>query len=147
MAVFVNGSHTHPLDYDDTKDEPPHHPTAATLPPALANAKRRGGVSGRELITAIASGNELGVRLCSAPRGQLLSDYPWFPITVFGTFSATAAAGRLLGLSEEEMINALGIAIHRIFGITKALTAPGSDIRAIRDGFTNEAGILCALIS
>jgi 2-methylcitrate dehydratase PrpD len=143
----VNGSLTHPLDYDDTKDEPPYHPTAATLPAALAIAERRGGVNGRELITAIALGNDLGVRLCSAPRGQLLSDYPWFAITVFGTFSATAAAGRLLGLSEEEMINALGIAIHRIFGITEVLTAPGSDIRAIRDGFTNEAGVICALMA
>jgi len=147
MAAFVNGSLTHPLDYDDTKDEPPHHPTASTFPAALAIAEKIGGVSGKEFITAIALGNDLGVRLSSAPRGQLLSDYPWFPITVFGTFSATAAAGRLLSLSEEELINALGIAIHRIFGITEAIVAPGSDIRAIRDGYTNEAGVLCALMA
>lgn len=147
MAAFVNGSLTHVLDYDDTTDEPTHHPTACAFPAALAIAEKIGGVSGKDFMTAIALGNDLGVRLSSAPRGQLFSDYPWFPITTFGPFSATAAAGRLLGLSEEEMINALGIAVHRIFGISEAVTAPGSDIRAIRDSFTNKEGVLCALMA
>lgn len=146
-AAFVNGSLTHVLDYDDTTDEPTHHPTAHTFPAALAMAERKGGVSGKEFITAIALGNDLAVRLCSAPQGQLLVDYPWHPITTFGTFSATAAAGKLLGLSEEGMINALGVAIHRIFGISEAINVPDSDIRAIRDGFTNKEGVLCALMA
>jgi 2-methylcitrate dehydratase PrpD len=146
-AALVNGSLTHVLDFDDTTDEPAHHPTAQTFPAALAIAERKGGVSGKEFITAVALGNDLAVRLCSAPRGDLMGDYPWFGITIFGTFSATAAAGKLLGLSEEGMINALGMAIHRTFGISEAIAAPGSDIRAIRDGFTNKEGVLCALMA
>jgi 2-methylcitrate dehydratase PrpD len=146
-AAFVNGSLTHVLDYDDTTDEPTHHPTAHTLPAALAIAERRGGVSGKEFITAVALGNDLGVRLVSAPKGQVFSDYPWFPITTFGTFTATAAAGKMLKLSIDEMINAFGLSIHRVFGISEAVAAPGSDMRAIRDGFTNKEGVLCALMA
>lgn len=146
-AAFVNGSLTHVLDYDDTTDEPTHHPTAHTFPAALAIAERKGGVSGKDFITAVALGNDLGVRLVSAPKGDVFSDYPWFPITTFGTFTATAAAGKMLKLSEEEMINAFGLSIHRVFGISEAVAAPGSDMRAIRDGFTNREGVLCALMA
>jgi len=146
-AAFVNGSLTHVLDYDDTTDEPTHHPTAHTFPAALAIAERKGGVSGKDFITAVALGNDLGVRLVSAPKGEVFSDYPWFPITTFGTFTATAAAGKMLKLSEEEMINAFGLSIHRVFGISEAVAAPGSDMRAIRDGFTNREGVLCALMA
>ena len=98
MAAFVNGSLAHALDFDDTTDNPPHHPTASTLPAALAIAERIGIISGRDFITAVAAGNDLSIRLASAPAGQLYKDYPWFSVTVFGAFSATAAAGKLLVL-------------------------------------------------
>ena len=42
-AAFVNGSLTHPLDYDDSVDagsQPLHHPTVSTLPAALAVAEK-----------------------------------------------------------------------------------------------------------
>ena len=147
MAALVNGSLVHPLDYDDTTDKPPHHPSASTFPSALAIAEKIGKTSGKDFITAIALGNDLGVRLASAPTGSLLVDYPWFSITNFGVFSATTASGKILGLSEEKMINALGIALHRVFGITEAITAPNSEIRAIRDSFTNKEGVLSALMA
>ena len=147
MAAFVNGSLCHPMDYDDTTDEPAHHPSASTFPAALAIAEKIGNISGKDFITAIALGNDLGVRLASAPKGSVLEDYPWFPIVIFGLFSATGAAGKLLGLTEDEMVNAFGIALHRASGITEAIMSPDSEIRAIRDGFTNKEGVLAAFMA
>ncbi len=147
MAAFVNGSLAHAMDYDDQTDEPPHHPTAGNFPAALAIAERIGRVSGKDFITAIALGNDLGVRLAAAIGGKVIMNYPWFYITTFGIFTAAAAAGKILGLSEEKMLNALGIALHRVVGINEAVFAPDSDIRAIRDSFTNKGGVLSALMA
>jgi 2-methylcitrate dehydratase PrpD len=146
-AAWVNGSLTHALDYDDTTDDPIHHPTAYTLPAALAVAEKIGNVSGKDFITAVALGNDLSVRLASGPMGNLMDDYQWFPITMFGAFSAAAAPGKLLNFSEEEMLNTLGITLSRVFGITEVIFAPGSEIRAIRDGFSNREGVLSALMA
>lgn len=147
MAAFVNGSLCHPLDYDDTVDEFSNHPSAHTFPAAFSVAERVGNVSGREFITAVALGIDLNVRLSAAPKGSLLEDYPWFSIPVFGVFSATAGAGKILALTEDEMVNAFGIALDRASGITETITSPDSEIRAIRDGFGNREGVLAALMA
>jgi 2-methylcitrate dehydratase PrpD len=147
MAAFVNGSLCHPVDYDDTIDEFPNHPSSNTFPTALAVAEKVGNVSGKEFITAMAMGLDLNVRLSAGPKGGLIEDYPWMPITVFGVFSSTAVAGKLLGLTHEEMINAFGIALDRVSGISESITSSDSEIRAIRDGFANREGIFAALMA
>jgi len=147
-ASFINGCLTHPIDYDDTTEVPPHHPTASTFPAALAIAERIGGISGKDFITAVALGNDLSIRLASGPKGSTFLDYPWFPVTVFGTFSAAIAPAKLMRLSEENMTNALGIALSRVFSAaTEVMVDPNSEIRSIRDGFTNKEGILSALLA
>lgn len=147
MAAFVNGSLCHPLDYDDTIDEFTNHPSGHAFPAALAVAEKIGAISGKDFITAVAMGLDLNVRLSSGPRGGLIEDYPWCPITVFGVFSATAVAGKLLGLDHGEMINAFGIALDRASGISESITSPDSEMRAIRDGFANREGVLAAFMA
>ncbi len=146
-AAFLNGSLTHAMDYDDTTDAPPYHPTASAFPAALAIAEKAGNVSGKELITAVALGTDLGVRLSAALKPHTFVDSPWFNVTTLGPFAVAAAAGKILGLSEDEMINALGLAANRVFGSGIISRAPGSQMRAIRDGFTNREGLLCAMMA
>lgn len=145
MAAFVNGSLCHPMDYDDILDEFPNHPSSHTFPSALAIAEKLGNVSGKEFISAMALGIDLNVRLSSAPKGSILEDYPWFPVGVFGVFSSTAAAGKLLGFNIEKMESAFGIALNRVSGVTESIQ--NSEIRAIRDGFGNREGVFAALIA
>lgn len=147
MAAFVNGSLCHPLDYDDTIDEFSNHPSGHTFPAALAVAERVGSVSGKEFINAVALGIDLNVRLSAAPKGGLLEDYPWLPMTVFGSFSATAAAGKMLGLTADEMVNAFGIVLDRTSGIIESINSRESEVRAIRDGYGNREGVLAALMA
>jgi 2-methylcitrate dehydratase PrpD len=146
MAAFVNGSLCHPMDYDDTIDEFPNHPSSHAFPAAFAIAEKVGNVSGKEFLTAVALAVDLTVRLSAAPTGRVGEDYPWFSVPIFGVFSATAAGGKLLGLNVEEMINAFGISVDRVFGITESLNSPDSEMRAIRDGFGNREGVLAALM-
>jgi 2-methylcitrate dehydratase PrpD len=147
IAAFINGSLSHAIDFDDCVglEKPIMHPTGSSFPAALATAERTGIVSGKDFITAVALGNDLSVRLGASPKGNVVWDYPFFPITTFGVFSSTAVSGKLLGLSEAEMVNALGLALNRVSGVTRGLF--GSDLRAIRDGINNREGILCALMA
>jgi 2-methylcitrate dehydratase PrpD len=146
-AAFLNGSLVHAMDYDDTTDAPPYHPTGSAFPAALAAAEKVGNISGKEFITAVALGTDLGVRLSAALKEHTYWDSPWFNVTNLGLFATAAAAGKILGLSEDEMINAMGIAANRVFGAGEVMRAPDSQIRAIRDGFTNREGLLSALMA
>jgi 2-methylcitrate dehydratase PrpD len=147
LAAFVNGSLCHAIDFDDSVgvEKPLMHPTGSSFPAALATAERVGGISGRDFITAVALGNDLSVRLGACPNGNILSDYRFFPVTIFGVFGATAVSGKLLGLSESQMINALGLALNRVSGVTKGLF--NSELREVRDGLNAKEGILCALLA
>jgi len=147
IAAYINGSLTHAIDFDDCVglENPITHPTGSCFPAALAVAERAGRVSGKELITAVALGNDLDVRLASCPRKSILTDYPFFSITTFGVFAAAAVSAKLLGLSEPEIVNALGLALNRVSGVKEGLF--GSDLRAIRDGLSNREGVLCALLA
>ncbi|MBN2062229.1 MAG: MmgE/PrpD family protein [Deltaproteobacteria bacterium] len=147
MAAFVNGSLCHPMDFDDTVDEFPNHPSSNIFPAALAVSERNGNVSGREFITAVALAMDLSVRLAAAPKGKVGQDFPWFSVTVFGGFSAAAVTGKILGLNLDQMVNAFGISLDRSFGITESMNAPESEFRAIRDGFGNREGLLAALMA
>ncbi|MBN2062041.1 MAG: MmgE/PrpD family protein [Deltaproteobacteria bacterium] len=146
-AAFVNGSLSHAIDFDDTVglEKPLMHPTGASFPAALATAEQVGQVSGKDFITAVALGNDLSVRLASCPNGNIVTDYPFFSVTTFGVFAAASVSGKILGLTEPEMVNNLGLALNRVSGVTEGLFT--SDLREVRDGLNAREGIFCALLA
>ena len=62
MAAFANGAMAHCLDFDDHAPEG-HHASSSIVPAVFALAERQGGVSGRELITAVAAGQDMSMRI------------------------------------------------------------------------------------
>ena len=146
MAAFANGSLTHALDYDDVHDGFGLHPTAACLPAALALSERIGKVDGKKFITAICIANDLTVRLGSAIT-QTNVQHGWMRPTVFGTFGAAAAAGKILELNENQMVTALSLAFMQTAGTWESANATGSNLRAIRDVLLAQAGVISALMA
>ena len=66
-AALLNGAAAHALDYDDIHDAARvHSGCVVVLPAVLATAedvsKTRGGVSGKEFLTALGAGMELHAR-------------------------------------------------------------------------------------
>jgi 2-methylcitrate dehydratase PrpD len=84
-ASFANGAMAHCLDFDDHAPEG-HHPSSAIVPAVLALAERAGGVSGREMIAAVAAGQEVFLRL----RRNVESRKDWHLTTILGVFGAAA---------------------------------------------------------
>src|SRR3954452_21052210 len=105
MAAFANGAMAHCLDYDDQTPWG-QHSGSSLLPATLAVAEKRGQVPGRELITAVAIGQDLFHGL----RRHVDWRKDWMFTTVIGVFTATASAARVLGLSAEQVAHAMGIA-------------------------------------
>ena len=99
------------------------HVTPEVVPPALAVAERD-GLTGRELLVALAAGLEVTARV------GLGADYPafrkrgWHGPGVFGTFGAAASTGRLLRLDAAGMARAFGIAGSQASGTFAAWQTP-----------------------
>lgn len=105
LAAFANGVLFRYLDYNDTYlSLEPAHPSdnlAAVL--AIAEPQKS---SGRDIITAAVLAYEIQCSLCDAASIRARG---WDHVT-YGSFSTSLAAGKLLGLSEERLTHAQGLA-------------------------------------
>lgn len=106
-AAWLNSGMGHARDYDDTHNAPILHAGVSTVPAAIAAAQLRGGLSGSELIVAVAAGLEVMCRLGVAVEVDIV-ETGFIYSSLLGYFAATAAAGRTLGLDETQMLNAPG---------------------------------------
>lgn len=102
-AAMVNSHLSQVLEWEDWTDH--IHTGAAVVPVALAVAEAE-GASGRELLTAIAAGNELLARLGSVMT-DIINVGQAVPAHQVG---APLVAGKLMGLDADELRDALGIA-------------------------------------
>lgn len=146
-AAQVNGTMIHALDYDDGHQVALVHIGCVAVSTAFAMAERMGKVSGKELITAIALGGDFMARLglASKPGASALAS-GWHPTTLFGFLGAAAIAGRIIGLDEEKMINALGLAYHQCGGAGSGV-ADGALAKRMGPGLAAKAGLTSALMA
>jgi 2-methylcitrate dehydratase PrpD len=142
MAALANGALAHCLDYDDQTPWGQH--TASSIVPAVfAVAERRGGVSGRELIAAVAIGQDIFARL----RRHVGWKKDWNLSTVLAVFAATASASRAMGLSASQTAHGMGIATMQSSGIMEMVAGRGSDLRGMYAGFSAKGAVLAAMMA
>lgn len=142
-AALVNGALCHPLDFDDVHDEAKCHPAAESFPAALALAERV-GASGKELLTAMAVGGDVAARIAlSVDLGP--GSHGWLGSAIYSHFGATAAAGKILGLSADQMSHAFGIAFCQTAGSHEM--AEDCAYRGVRDGFAQKVGVVSAMLA
>ena len=65
-ATLVNGTLVQGFELDDTHRLGPLHPGSVTLPPLVAIAEMKPGLSGRDFLTAAVAGYEIGPRVGAA---------------------------------------------------------------------------------
>jgi len=145
MGAFVNGAMVHCLDYDDLEYDSTFHPSGAVVPIAFALAEKNYPVNGRELIAAVALGQDIGIRLALAIPTQRKP--PWHRTVVLSTFAGAATASKLLKLDVERTVNALGIALCQSAGSMEIRWSIGNDLAALYFAFPSKAGILSALLA
>jgi 2-methylcitrate dehydratase PrpD len=133
----------HALDFDDTLDRAGNiHLGASTLAASMAAAERHGGASGCDFVLAVVLGLDVACRLALAAT----IDRGWHRTAIIGIFGATAAAGKLLGLSVEQLVNAFGIAYSQAAGNRQCIV-DGALTKRFQAGQAASAAVLSALLA
>ncbi|MET1113733.1 MAG: MmgE/PrpD family protein [Comamonas sp.] len=147
LAAFTNAALIHTLDFDDIHDAARLHPTAVTLPAALAAADLV-GAPGAQVLSAVALGNELLCRLgvMYSPMGSG-PGADWFLTQLFGYFGAGLSAALVLGLDETQIVSTLGLAYMQAAGGKEAGFGVGATGRSIYPAFAAMGGVTAALLS
>jgi 2-methylcitrate dehydratase PrpD len=146
-AAQVNAVMVHARDYDDVHETAIMHPAVVTIPVALAIAEARGGLSGKEFLTATALGADMICRLGLATRPGISPIHTgWHFTTLYGYPTAALTAGRLLGLDEEGLVNAFGIAYHQCSGNGQCVI-DGAHTKRLGPGFAVRGGLTAALMA
>ena len=139
-AALANGVASHILELDDIHRSSTVHAAAPIVPAALAVAERE-HADGHSFMTAVAIGYEAAFRIGEAVNP---SHYRyWHPTGTVATFGAAAAAGSLLNLTADEMVNALGNAGTQAAGLWEFNT-DGSMSKHLHPGKAAFNGVISA---
>lgn len=140
LAALANGTLAHALDYDDVLAF--GHAGVAVVPAALAAAEEV-DASGRDFLDAIVLGYEVAGRIAAGTTGAPYAR-GYHGTSVYGVFGATTAAGRLLGLSVDQMRIAYGIAGSLASGVRANF---GTDTKPLHAGECNRQGVEAAKLA
>ncbi|MBZ9922221.1 MmgE/PrpD family protein, partial [Mesorhizobium sp. BR1-1-7] len=141
-AALLNGIASHVFDFDDTHLRTIIHPAGPVASAILSLAQLR-PVSGRDLLHAFILGVEVECRIGNAVYPAHY-DIGWHITGTAGVFGAAAAAGRLLGLTEQQMIWALGIAGTQSSGFREMF---GTMCKSFHPGRAAQNGLLSAFMA
>jgi 2-methylcitrate dehydratase PrpD len=141
-AALINGAASHALDYDDVNFAMGGHPTVTVVPALLALGEQI-RASGRLFIESFIAGYETSGRV-----GRLVAPSHYlkgFHVTgTVGSFSATAAAGRMLGLTDAQLAVAFGIAATQAAGLKSNF---GTMCKPLHAGTASEHGLRAARLA
>lgn len=142
-AALVNATAGRALELDDVHEQALTHTTVSLLPIALAVGAAVGGISGKDLITAVAVGNDLGVRLALAARQEFGSRTA--PRRMSLTYQASTLAGAIVaakvgGADKELMADTFGSAYSQVAGNLQGLKEGTLGVR-VQQGLASWAAV------
>ena len=141
-ASLMNGISSHIFDFDDTDLRTIVHPAGPVAPALLALAEYR-PFSGADFLHALIVGVEVECRIANAVYPQHY-DVGWHITGTVGPFGAAAAAGKVLGLSEQQMVWALGLAATQPVGLREMF---GTMTKSFHPGRASQNGLIAALLA
>jgi 2-methylcitrate dehydratase PrpD len=141
-ASLMNGISSHVHDYDDTTPKNYIHPTSPVASALFAYASAQ-PVSGADFLLAFVLGFEAESRVGNAVYPAHY-DAGWHITGTAGVFGAAAAIGKLLGLNEQNMVWALGLAATQAAGLREMFGSMG---KAFHPGRSAQSGYVAALLA
>lgn len=141
-AALMNGISSHIFDYDDTDLRTIVHP-AGPVAPALLGLAEHQPFSGADFLHALIVGVEVECRIANAVWPQHY-DIGWHITGTVGPFGAAAAAGKILRLTEQQMVWALGLAATQPVGLREMF---GTMTKSFHPGRASQNGLTAALLA
>ena len=146
-AAQANATMAHALDFDDVHEAAVMHPGIASIPVVMAVGEAQGNLSGKEFLTCTALGVDMMCRLALATTpGKSPIDLGWHLTSLFGFMGSAATAARVMGLSEEKIVDAMGIGYHQCAGNGQCVK-DGALTKRLGPGFAVKGGITSALMA
>jgi 2-methylcitrate dehydratase PrpD len=142
LAAFTNGAMGHCLDFGDISYAYIGFPSISVLPAALAVGEFTDS-SGKDVLAAYIIGTEVACKIGAMVSPKLYED-GWHSTSIIGGFGAAAAAGKLLNLTKDEMVNALAIAASEVSGLRGNI---GTMTKSFQVGRSSENGVVAAVVA
>ncbi len=144
LAALVNGTSGHAFELDDIHKESIVHAGSIATPVALGLAEARGKISGRDVLTAMVAGYEIGHRVGNAATMSLFFR-GFHPQGTSGAFVAAATAARMLNLDATQFQHALGMAGSQAGGLMAA--QEGAMVKRFHSGRAAQSGVYAAQLA
>jgi 2-methylcitrate dehydratase PrpD len=141
-AALLNGISSHMFDFDDTHLKTVIHPAGPVCSAILALAEHR-PVGGEDFVHALVLGVEVECRIGNSVYPNHY-DTGWHITGTAGVMGAAAACGKLLGLNEQQMVWALGIAATQSSGLREMF---GTMCKPFHPGNAAKNGLMSALLA
>lgn len=141
-AAFLNGVASHIFDFDDTHLKTIIHPAGPVASAILAYADWK-PVTGRDFLDALVVGIEVECRLGNAVYPNHY-DAGWHITGTCGPFGAAAAAAKLMRLTEQQTVYALGLAASQPVGLRESF---GSMNKSFNPGRAAANGLFAAILA
>ncbi|NDU92499.1 MAG: MmgE/PrpD family protein, partial [Ferrovum sp.] len=141
-AAFINGVSSHIFDYDDTHLKTIIHPAGPVVSAILALAEYH-PISGQDFLNALVLGIETSCRIGNAVYPNHY-DVGWHITGTAGVFGAAVSAGKILGLNEQQMVWALGLAASQPVGLRESF---GSMNKSFNPGRAASNGLFAAILA
>ncbi len=143
-AAFLNALMIRAMDYNDIYwKQDPSHPSDI-IPAALSACELR-GLSGRDLILGTVIGHELEMRFCEAAFPGV-REYGWHHATLTAFVSPVVAA-RCLGLSPQQIQNAVGISGCHSATLGAVTAGRLTNMKNTVDPMATRSGVEAALLA
>jgi 2-methylcitrate dehydratase PrpD len=142
VAAFLNSASLHALEYDDTDDSIPLHPSSVVLPALCAELDASGEeVSGENFLVTLAVGLEATTRIAAAGRPRARRG--WNYNAMNGGMGAVLAIARAHRWTLERTVDALGHQLCQTAGTTQSLTE-GSLAKRFQPAFAAKSALVSA---
>ncbi|AYN96763.1 MmgE/PrpD family protein [Pseudomonas sp. LTJR-52] len=141
-TAFINGVSSHIFDFDDTHLKTIIHPAGPVVSAILALSEYH-PVTGKDFLNALILGVETECRIGNAVYPNHY-DVGWHITGTAGVFGAAAAAGKLMGLTEQQMVWALGLAASQPVGLRESF---GSMNKSFNPGRAASNGLFAAILA
>ena len=141
-AAALNTMSSNVYDFDDTHIPTIIHPTAPVAPAVFALSETQ-VTTGADFLLSFILGVEAECRIGNAVSpGHYARG--WHITSTCGVFGAAVAAGKMLGLTQQQLVWALGSASAQASGLVETL---GTMSKSVSMGNASKNGILSALLA
>ena len=144
LATLMNSLLIRALDYNDIYwEQDPSHPS--DIIPAVLSTGEFMKKDGKEVLVGIVIAYELEMRLCQAAFPGV-REIGWHHATLT-QFVSPVVAGKMLGLSEKEIVAAIGISGSSHLTLGGVVAGHLTNMKNAADSFAVEAGVRAALLA